>query len=205
MKKKMFLTVLVILVSTFLFQVNAEAQCTLKNVNPEIVSATWIPVSETLNIFVEGQAKCPDLSHSKIIPGPSEIFPPVEFIVQVCEGTCDVIAPYRIIAHFPGNKTKPNFITIITPEGNKNIKVETILHELGKGAAVPKCFSEKLLPNEAVGIAPGSYDITLAYTNAVEQLKNKYKKLNVVVEEIGTIKGNTVMFYTYVKVKNIIK
>lgn len=202
MKKKLFLTLVVVLVSTFLFQVNAEAsQCVLRTVTPDDISATWIPGAETLNIFANGYAKCPNPAQSRIIPGPAIPEPPDSFYVQVCEGMCDVIAPYSVIGHFEGYKSNPKEITIITPEGNKKIKVSTILDDIEKGTKIPKCLTEKLPPNEAVGIAVGNYDISLAYANAVKQLKKRYKRLNVVVEQIGTIKGNTVQFYTYVKVK----
>jgi hypothetical protein len=69
---------------------------------------------------------------------------------------------------------------------------------------MPKCLSEKLGPNEAIGIVPNSCDITKAYSNAVDQLRKRFPgQLNAVVEEIGSIGvGKPIgIFYTYVKVK----
>jgi|GEM_PF-3289529 len=203
MIKKFVITCFVVLVSTFLFQANLEAQCVLSTVEPENVTAIWFR-NGTLSIMAEGHAQCPYPAKSEIIPGPESIIPPVNYLVKICEGNCEIYAPYRVTGTFHYYKTMPKSITIVYPGGSKQVPVHSITEVVGKKTVMPKCLSEELGPNEAIGIAPNSFDITRAYSNAVEQLQKRFPgQLNAVVEEIGSIGAGTPIgiFYTYVKVK----
>lgn len=146
-----------------------------------------------LTIEAKGHAECP--GNVKIMPAPLPIEPP-EFDLESCP--CARIGSFPYTSHASFNVPYTATIVVNTAAGPKTVKVKPVPVAGAKSAATtaPK--------GEATGYAPNSTDISRAYFNAIDLLRQQFPTgINAEVTKIGFFAtGSPVgIAATYVTVK----
>ena len=125
MKRKMVITLFVMLLSVSVFQSKIKAGCFWTMVTPEKVEAFWI--EGILTIKASGEAIC--VENKRIVISQPQTAPPL-YCVEVCEATCSTISTYHAYGRFEVSEC-PKEIIIKTRIGNKKYPVRCEVKDTG--------------------------------------------------------------------------
>ncbi|MFC2155397.1 hypothetical protein ACFLRB_02765 [Acidobacteriota bacterium] len=127
MKRKMVITLFVMLLSVSVFQSKVKAGCFWTMVTPEKVEAFWI--EGILTIKASGEAI--QVQDKRITISQPQTDPPV-YLVEVCEATTgSQKSPYTVAAQFVVSEC-PKEIIIKTRIGNKKYPVRCEVKDAGE-------------------------------------------------------------------------